>query len=330
MTQQVQEVGSTIDPGNGFMWAMVAGPASRHLMRIHVPLPYTSPDDLLVRVTACGICELDGCVVDGILRPSRSSVIPGHAAVGHVVAMGHEVTGFAIGDRVGVPRLGGVCGECDRCRRGLEHRCRRARLVGQTVDGGLAEYVGADHRFAVHLPGDEPDTSLAPLLCEGAIAFRALRAAGDAKRVGIYGTGGAAGLAARLARLQGREVSIRREREVAVAPPESLDGAIVFAPAQELFADALRAVVDGATVVRVSGAPSQTVSVHTPLLEGERQVRGIAGFTRRDLEDLLAFAATVRVRPSVEVAPLVAAEEELARIASGRVTGSAVLRIAES
>lgn len=326
MTQQVEEV-SVTSPVDGFMWAMVQAYPRGHLMRIHVPVPDVRPHDLLIQVTACGICELDRSLMDGLLRPATRGVIPGHEVVGRVVDRGHHVTGFSVGDRVGVPRLGWACGSCSSCRRGLEHLCDDARLTGQTVNGGMAEYLAADYRFCVHLPGDEPDTSIAPLLCNGAMAFRALQAVGEAQRIGVYGKGAGAGLAARLAELRGREVFTWREREAGAACPESLDAALVFAPSQDLFADALRAVTDGATVVWVSTTPLQTVTVSCALLVGERLVRSVAGFTRQDLRELLAFAATVPIRPDVEVAPLVAVEEELARIATGRARGSAVLQV---
>lgn len=305
------------------MWAMVLTGPRRPLQRIHVPVPLIGPRDVLVHVSACGLCQLDRILVDGHLPRARYPVIPGHEVVGQVVEVGRDVQGFSAGHRVGVPRLGWACAGCHACRRGLEHLCQSARLIGVTENGGLAEYVQADHRFCVHLPSDLPDSALAPLLCEGATAYRALRTLGEARRIGLYGSATATRLAADLARLRGHEVVVPQDGCVPTA--SGLDAALVFSPAKELVRGALDSVVEGGMVVWVSDVPGHRASIAVPQLAEERRVHWVAGATRTDLKDLLALVATSPVEPAVESFPMAVAEEAVARLRTGRAAGSVVL-----
>jgi len=273
-------------------------------------------------VSACGVCQLDCILVDGHLPRARYPLIPGHGVVGRVVEAGCDVQGFAAGHRVGLPRLGWACGRCQACRRGMEHLCRSARLIGETDDGGMAGYVRADHRFCVHLPSNLSDGALATLLCEGAPAYRALRMLGEAHRIGIYGSPTATRLAADLVRLRGRAPLVAHDGYI---PPAVLDAALVFWPERDCIRDALEAVVEGGMVVWVSHVPGDRAGISVPQLAGERRVRSVSGATRNDLEDLLALLMTSPVEPAVESFPMALAEEALARLRTGLAAGSLVL-----
>ncbi|HKA48099.1 MAG TPA: alcohol dehydrogenase catalytic domain-containing protein [Candidatus Dormibacteraeota bacterium] len=305
------------------MWAMVLTGSGRALQHIHVPVPLVGPRDLLLRVSACGVCQLDRILVDGQLPRARYPVIPGHGVVGRVVEAGCDVQGFAAGQLVGVPRLGWACGRCQVCRRGLEHLCQSARLIGETDDGGMAEFVRADHRFCVHLPSSVSDGALATMLCEGATAYRALRVVGEAQRIGLYGSATAAGLAADLVRLRGRAALVALDERI--TPAVDLDAALVFWPAKDRIRDALEAVVDGGTVVWISHVPNDRAGISVPQLAGERRVRSVTGATRNDVEDLLALVTTSPVEPAMESFPMGGAEEALARLRTGRATAALVL-----
>jgi alcohol dehydrogenase, propanol-preferring len=265
---------------------------------------------------------LDRILVDGLLPGARYPIIPGHGVVGDVVEVGYRVQGYWVGDRVGVPRLGWACGKCPACLCGFEHLCRTARLIGLSKDGGMAEYIRADYRFCVHLPSGPPASALAPLLCEGATAYRALRVLGEARRIGIYGPEPATGLAVELARLRGQEALVLHDGSSLAA---DLDGALVFAPARDLVRHALEAVVDGGLVVWVDDVPDDPAGIAIPLPTRERQARSVAGATRRDVANLISLVTTSPIQPAVETFQMAAAEEALARLQTGRMTGSVVL-----
>lgn len=304
------------------MWATVLSGPGRPLARIHVPVPLPRTHDLLLRVLACGVRQLDRMLIDGLLPGARYPIIPGHEVVGEVVDMGHHVQGFSMGDRVGVSRLGWACGKCQACLRGSEHLCRLSRFTGFTQDGGMAEYVGADYRFSTHLPSGPPVSALAPLLGEGATAYRALRVLREAHRIGLYGSAGATRLAAELAGRRGRKAQILGAGS---SIADDLDAALVFWPARDLVREALEAVVDGGLVVWVSEIPDDLDGVPAPLPTRERRLRSVAGATRRDMADLLALVTASPVEPAVEIFPMSAAEEAFARLRTGRATGSVVL-----
>jgi propanol-preferring alcohol dehydrogenase len=255
---------------------------------------------------------------------------------------------FPAGARVGVPWLAWTCGECAYCRSGRENLCDRARFTGYDVDGGYAEEAVADERFCLALPDGYPDAQAAPLLCGGAIGFRALALAGDAERVGLYGFGAAAHIVAQVARHEGRRVFAftRVDDEAAQSlalelgaewagdsggpAPEELDAALIFAPVGELVPAALRAVRKGGSVVCAGIHMSDIPSFPYELLWGERVLRSVANLTRADGEALLALAPLVPVRTEVEVFSLESAEHALARLRAGKVRGAAVLAVERS
>jgi propanol-preferring alcohol dehydrogenase len=298
---------------------------------------------VLLRVRACGVCRTDLHVADGELPRPKLPLVLGHEIVAEVVALGPGAASFAPGERVGVPWLAWTCGECRYCRAGRENLCDRARFTGYQVDGGYAEYTVADARYCFRLPQGYADVDAAPLLCAGLIGHRALRAAGDGERLGIYGFGAAAHIVAQIARHEGRRLfAFTREGDVAAqafarelgaewagpstdAAPEPLDAAIIFAPAGPLVPAALRAVAKAGTVVCAGIHMSPIPSFPYEILWEERSVRSVANLTRRDGEEFLRLAGAVPLRISAEPVPLESANEALDRLRQGKVRGAAVL-----
>jgi alcohol dehydrogenase, propanol-preferring len=325
--------------------AMVLDAPGRPLREAEVAAPSAGPGQVAVRVQACGVCRTDLHIIDGELAEAKLPLVPGHQIVGTVVEAGQGVQRFAAGDRVGVPWLGWTCGDCRYCREGRENLCDEARFTGYQLDGGFAEVAVADERFCFPVPSGYPDLQAAPLLCAGLIGYRALRAAGDPERLGLYGFGASAHIVAQVARHEGRRVFAftrpgdekgqRFARALGAAwtgaasggAPEELDAAIVFAPAGELVPLALAAVGKGGAVVCAGIHMSDLPSFPYRLLWGERVLRSVANLTRRDGEEFLALAPQVPVRTEVERYPLLAANEALARLRAGRVRGAAVLSL---
>ncbi len=308
-----------------------------------LPIPRPGAGQLLIKVRACGVCRTDLHVVDGDLTEGKMPIIPGHEIVGEVVERAAGVERFAIGDRVGVPWLGATCGACPHCMAGRENLCDAARFTGYHLDGGYAEYTLANERYCFALPVEYDDVAAAPLLCAGLIGYRSLVAAGDARRLGIYGFGAAAHIVAQVACHQRRELyaftkpgdaeAQKFARELGatwtgdstVAPPEPLDAAIIFAPVGALVVAALRATAKGGTVVCAGIHMSEIPAFPYDILWGERVVRSVANLTRRDGEEFLALAPKVPVTTSTETFPLDRANDALSRLRAGRITGAAVL-----
>jgi propanol-preferring alcohol dehydrogenase len=319
------------------MRAMVLDAPGREarLREAELPEPKPGPGQVLVEVHACAVCRTDLHVVDGELPDPKLPLVPGHQVVGRLED----------GTRVGMPWLAWADGSCRYCRTGRENLCDRARFNGYHVDGGYAEYAVADEAFLVPLLGETSDVQTAPLLCAGLIGYRALRFAGDAERLGLYGFGASAHIVAQVARWQGRRVfafmragdeeaqALARELgaewagDSLGAPPEELDAAIVFAPAGELVPAALRALAKGGVVVCAGIHMSDIPSFPYELLWGERSVRSVANLTREDAHEFLPLAAQVPVRSEVEVFPLEQANEALDRLRAGKVRGAAVLQV---
>jgi propanol-preferring alcohol dehydrogenase len=325
------------------MRAMVLDVAGEPLRAAEVPEPEPGPEDVLLRVHACAVCRTDLHVVDGELPHPKLPLILGHQIVGIVERIGERVEPFAVGDRVGVPWLGYTDGSCRYCLTGRENLCDNARFTGYQRDGGYAEYAAADHRFCFPLPEAYPDLQAAPLLCAGFIGYRSLRMTGDAERLGLYGFGDSAHIIIQVALHQGRKVfaftrdgdeerqSFARELGAAWAggssepPPEELDAAIIFAPVGALIPVALRAVVKGGVVVCAGIHMSDIPSFPYEILWGERVVRSVANLTRADGEEFLTLTPEVPVRTEINSFPLEGANEALAALRGGGISGAAVL-----
>ncbi|HUF36835.1 MAG TPA: zinc-dependent alcohol dehydrogenase family protein [Gemmatimonadales bacterium] len=325
------------------MQAMLLDRPRQPLRRAVIPVPRPGRGELLVRVAACGICRTDLHVADGELAEPKLPLVLGHEIVGTVAERGPGASRYGVGTRVGIPWLGWTCGECGYCRGARENLCDRARFTGYQIDGGYAEYAVVDERFCFPLPEGYGDAEAAPLLCAGLIGHRALTAAGDARRLGLYGFGAAAHLVAQVARHEGRRVfAFTREGDregqafalelgaewagsSVAPPPEPLDGAIVFAPVGALVPAALRAVAKGGVVICAGIHMSEIPAFPYELLWGERAICSVANLTRRDGEEFFRLAARVPLRVAVEPLPLTSANEGLERLRSGRVRGAAVL-----
>ena len=327
------------------MRAMLLRSPRTPLALTEVPSPEPGPGQVLVQVRACGVCRTDLHVVDGELPDARSPVIPGHEIVGVVAGLGREVSGLRVGDRVGVPWLGHTCGVCRYCRAAQENLCDSAQFTGYTIDGGYAEMTVADARYCFALPDNVGDVDVAPWLCAGLIGYRALRMAGNASRLGIYGFGAAAHIVAQLARHEGHEIAaFTRPGDAPAqafacelgaawaggsdeASPFPLDAALIFAPVGSLVPAALRAVVKGGTVVCAGIHMSDIPSFPYSILWGERRVVSVANLTRRDGEAFFAIAGKAGIRTHVAPYPLAQANEALDALRSGRLTGAAVLTL---
>ena len=325
------------------MRAMVLDRPGTSLRLATLPVPATQPGAVLVRVEACGVCRTDLHLVDGELPESTLPMVPGHEIVGRIVSTGGGVDGLRIGQRVGVPWLGWTCGQCRFCLSGRENLCQAARFTGYQIPGGYAEYTVADARFCFPLDDQGDAATLAPLLCAGLIGYRALRLAGDAHRIGIYGFGAAAHIIAQVLSHQQRPfyaftrpgdlASQDFARQLGAAwagaadqvPPDELDAALIFAPAGALVPTALGHTDKGGCVVCAGIHMSDLPSFPYALLWGERQVRSVANLTRRDGDEFLALAAAIPVTTEVHCFPLEQANQALDQLRRGAFQGAAVL-----
>lgn len=309
----------------------------------HIPRPAPSEHEVLIRVTACGVCRTDLHIADGELPLHKTPLIIGHEIVGEVVDAGTLARQFSAGERVGVPWLGGSCQRCDFCSTHRENLCDNAIFTGYERDGGYAEYTVADARYCFPLPEHYDDLHAAPLLCAGLIGYRAYRMTGDTRRLGLYGFGAAAHIIAQVAHAQGREIyaftrpgdasSQEFARSLGVvwagdsnAPaPVALDAAIIFAPLGTLVPQALAATRKGATVVCAGIHMSDIPSFPYSLLWGERSVRSVANLTRADGEAFFTLANDIDIRTAPVAFPLEQANEALSALRAGQLDGAAVL-----
>ena len=325
------------------MRAMVLERVGEPLWQREIRDPTPGPGRVLIEVSACGVCRTDLHIVDGELEEPKLPLIPGHEIVGRVREVGEGVEGLVVGDRIGVPWLGHVCGSCGYCSDGRENLCDDALFTGYQLDGGYAELKTADPSFCFPIPEDWTDLEAAPLLCAGLIGYRSYRMTGEARRLGLYGFGAAAHIVAQVAASQEREVYAftrpgdeagqafaRRLGAVWVGdsdtqPPEPLEAAILFAPAGELLPRALQAVAKGGIVVCAGIHMSEIPAFPYRILWGERIVRSVANLTRRDGLDFFPAAVAAGVRTEVEGLPLGEANEALRRLREGEVEGALVL-----
>ncbi len=303
-------------------------------------MPTPGPGEVLVRVSACGICRTDLHVVEGDLPLMTAPIVPGHQVVGRVVGDG---TRFRAGDRVGIAWLRWTCGACAYCASGRENLCERVRFTGWHADGGFADYALAPEAFAYPLPGALPDAEVAPLLCAGIIGYRALRlsAVPPGGRLGIYGFGSSASVTIQIARARGSQIYVcTREpanRDLARAlgaswvgdptdpMPERVDGAIIFAPAGDLVPVALKSLAPGGTLALAGIYMTPIPALDYEALFQERRVISVTANTRMDGEELLAEATRIPIRPTVTTFPLEEANRALIELKRGAFAGSGVL-----
>jgi|SRR5215470_9461875 len=335
-------------------WTLRApGPVDGHPLQFNdVPAPVPAADEILVRVSACGICRTDLHIVEGELEIRQPHVIPGHQIVGRVEALGKEVTGFKLDQRVGIAWLHRTCGICAFCQSGRENLCDTPQFTGWTVNGGFAEFAVAPANFAYLLPDGFADIQAAPLLCAGIIGYRALRLTRlderkdgwAGARLGIYGFGAAGHVCIQLARARGADVYVAardRERHQALAqelgatwvgdafaePPVKLDAAIIFAPAGELVPLAFRALNKGGRLVLGGIHMSDIPSFAYSLIYGERSLGSVANNTRADGREFLAEAARIPIHTHVQTFPFTQANEALIALKHDAIRGAGVLLV---
>ena len=299
--------------------------------------------ELVLEVRACAVCRTDLQIAEGDLPAKRLPIVPGHQVAGRVAAVGSGVHGWSTGDRAGVAWLGWACGACARCTEGRENLCAAAQFTGWDRDGGFADQVAVDARFALRLPDGFDDLSVAPLLCGGIIGYRALAVSGiePGGRLGLFGFGASALLALQVAVYRGCEVFVAtrspseqaRAREFGAAwaggydqvIPAELDAAVTFAPVGGVAIAALRAIRPGGTVAINAIHLDRIPEFSYDLLWRERSLRSVANFTRQDAAEFLELAAAIQIRTVAEPHPLEAANYALARIANGTVQGAGVV-----
>jgi propanol-preferring alcohol dehydrogenase len=322
------------------------GRLSNRLRLRDVTKPSPVAGQLLVRVAACGICRTDLHIVDRELPNPKLPLILGHQIVGHVEQIGDDIpSSFTVGDRVGIPWLGWTDGDCVYCRTERENLCDRAKFTGYTIDGGYAEFTLVDARYCFHLPNEYDDVDLAPLLCAGMLGYRSYRKTRGAKRLGLYGFGNAARLVAQVAIYQGKEIYAfmrpgdttgqNEARSLGAvwaggsdqAPPDKLDAAIIFASVGALVPAALRVLAKGG--ILVCGGIHMTDIPSFPYVDlwNERVITSVANLTRRDGEEFLEIAPRVPVKTKIETFPLEEANGALDKFRSGKLDGTAVLKI---
>jgi propanol-preferring alcohol dehydrogenase len=327
------------------MLAMTVAAAGRQLQAARKPVPRVEGHDVLVRVLACGVCRTDLHIIDGELPPHRAGVVPGHEVVGRVVARGPQAKLFAVGQRIGIPWLGQVCGHCGFCAMDRENLCDQPVFTGYDRDGGFAEYAAADERFCFAVPERYDDAHAAPLLCAGLIGFRAWRLAGAATqhRLGLYGFGAAAHIVCQVAVARGQEVYAftRTGDESGQAfarslgaiwagssqepAPAPLDAAIIFAPAGNLVPASLAATRKGGTVVCAGIHMSAIPSFDYSLLWGERVLKSVANLTRQDGDAFFRLVGEVELQTHVQPFALADANAAVQALRAGQVNGAAVL-----
>lgn len=318
--------------------------AARPLTRVEREVPEPGPSELRIRISACAVCRTDLHVTEGDLPVHRSPVTPGHEIVGYVDRIGPGATGFAEGDRVGVAWLRHTDNTCVYCRRGAENLCPASRYTGWDADGGYAEFTTAPADYVYRLPDGYSDAETAPLLCAGIIGYRALRRSELPRggRLGLYGFGASAHLAAQVAMAEGARVHVLTRAAAAqqlaldlgaasagdayAQPPEPLDSAILFAPVGDLVPIALEALDRGGTLaiagIHLTDIPVLNYERH---LFEERTVRSVTANTRTDGREFLAFAAEHRLQVTTTPYPLSRADEALDDLAGDRIEGAAVL-----
>ena len=320
---------------------------SRPLELVESPVPQPKAKEVLVKISACGVCHTELDEIEGRLQP-KLPVVLGHEIVGTVEALGPEATRWMVGDRVGIAWINSACGQCRFCREGNENLCPEFKGTGCHADGGYAQYVAVSEDYAYLIPDRFSDTQAAPLLCAGAIGFRDLRLSGikPGQTLGLFGFGASAHIVLQVARYWGCQVFVftrsAEHRALAQrlgaawtgtaedAPPQKVNCAIDFTPVGETVPYALRVLEKGGRLVIA------VIRKRTPippldyarLLWDEKEIKSVANITRKDAQDFLPLAAEIPIIPEVQEFKLEEANEALILLKQGQIQGAAVLRMA--
>lgn len=327
------------------MQAMLLNQPQKPLQMQTIALPTLGADQVLVKVTVCGVCRTDLHIVDGELPNPKLPLILGHEIVGNIVETGSKVKKLKVGDLIGVPWLGHACGKCSYCINGQENLCDQAKFTGYTLDGGYAQYVIAEEHYCFPLPNKYDPVSIAPMLCAGLIGWRSYKLAGNFKRIGMYGFGVAAHILTQIACYQNKEVyAFTRDDDSkgqefakkmgavwaggsSEKPPVELDAALVFASVGDLVLTALKSVHKGGSVVCGGIHMTDIPPIPYKYLWGERMIRSVANLTRADAIEFLDMANKVDLHVSTYTYPLAQANEAIADFRKGQTKGAAVLVI---
>ena len=321
---------------------------SEPLALVYFPVPVPGPQEILVKVSACGICHTELDEIEGRLEP-RLPVIPGHEIVGRVERVGSGATKFRPGDRVGIAWIHSCCGKCRFCLSGNENLCPEFEGTGYHADGGYAQYAVVSEAFAYLIPDRFSDAEAAPLLCAGAIGYRDLRLSGikQGQTVGLFGFGASAHIVIQVARYWGCEVFVftrseshRRLAEKLGAawtgrpgenPPQKIHCAIDFTPVGETVVHALRALEKGGRLVLAVIRKRDPVPAldYAQLLWDEKEIKSVANITRKDAEEFLPLAAAIPIIPEVQEFELEKANQALTLLKQGKIQGAGVLRIGD-
>lgn len=327
------------------MRAMVLNQIHKPLQLVEISIPEPEPGQVLIQVATCGVCRTDIHAIDGELPSLKLPLILGHQVVGSIIKLGSLSDQFKIGDRVGCPWLAKTCQNCSYCLSGQENLCDHALYRGYQVNGGFAEYCVADQEYIYPIPSQYSSEHAAPLLCAGLIGYRSYRMAGEAHRIGFYGFGAAAHILIQVALHQGKEVYAftrkgdAKGKEFAKkmgaiwtgdsdqSPPHELDAAIIFAPAGELIPLALQTVRKGGSVICAGIYMTDIPSFPYRWLYGERILRSVTNLTRTDGVEFFKLIQEINIETTITCYPLENANEALADLKNGHLSGSAVLRI---
>ena len=317
----------------------------RSLEEVEIPTPEPGPNEILLKIGACGVCHTDLHTVEGELSPPKLPIVPGHQVVARVEGLGEGAKRFKPGDRVGVAWLNRTCGACDYCKRGLENLCEKAKFTGYDTDGGYAEYMTIHEDFAYTIPEGFDDTQAAPLLCAGIIGYRSLRLSEVAPggRLGLFGFGASAHIAIQIARHWSAEVYVftRSKEHMELArklgaawtgtaqevAPEKLTNAVLFAPVGELVHDALRALDKGGTLAINAIYLSPIPQMEYGLIYDERTIRSVTASTRMDAEEFLKLAGEIPIETEVECFCLSDANQALISLKHSEIRGAGVLMV---
>lgn len=317
----------------------------RPLVLEDVPIPEPKAGQVRIAIHACGVCRTDLHLVEGDIATPKLPITPGHQIVGVIDKLGDGVKEWKLGDCVGVPWIGGTCGDCFYCQSGKENLCESATFTGQHFDGGFAEYTVIRADFAHALPEGFDDLHAAPLLCAGVVGYRSLKLANVPKggKVGLIGFGASAHITLQVAKFQGAEVYVisrtphhqehaRRLGAVWAGSaedelPTKLDSVVIFAPAGPTVHTALKALRKGGTVSCAGITMTPIPQLDYALLYDERHLLSTANSTREDVRELLDIAARIPIKPDVELFPLAKANDALLKIKTGGLSGAAVLQM---